>query len=66
MSEEFKRVRDAMPDRFASRAEGCGVWDTHDITDYLDVLEPVDLKFSDGLAHDVLIRFASHTLLESL
>ena len=36
-------------------------WGTHDITDYQDVLEPVDLKFSDGLAHDVLIRFASHT-----
>ena len=61
MSEEFERVREPMPDEFASRAEVAEFWDTRDITDYLDALKPAELKFSDGLAHDVLIRFASHT-----
>ena len=62
VSEETKRTRDPMPDEFASRAEVAEFWDTHDITDYLDVLEPVDLKFSEHLAHGVVVRFESDTL----
>ena len=61
IGEETKRTRDPMPDEFASRAEVAEFWDTHDITDYLDELKPVEFKFSDELAHDVVIRFDSDT-----
>ena len=61
MSEEIEKVRDPMPDEFATRAEVAEFWDTHDITDYLDVLQPVELRFSDNLAHDVVVRFDSDT-----
>ena len=47
--------------KFASIEEEAEFWDTHDITDYLDELKPVKLKFSGKLAHDVVVRFDSDT-----
>ena len=47
--------------KFASIEEEAEFWDTHDIADYLDELKPVKLKFSDELAHDVVVRFDSDT-----
>ena len=48
--------------KFANLAEEAEFWDTHDITDYLDELTPVDFKFSEDLAHGVVVRFSSDTL----
>lgn len=61
MTDETERVRDPMPDEFASRAEVAEFWDTHDITDYLDELQPITVKLSDTLAHGVIITFESDT-----
>lgn len=37
---------------FATRQEEAEWWDTHDITDYLDELEPVDVRFGVTLTED--------------
>ena len=57
MTNETERIRDPMPDEFASRAEVAEFWDTHDFTDYLDKLQPITVKFSDTVAHGVIITF---------
>lgn len=62
MTNETERVRDPMPDEFASREEEAEFWDTHDIADYWHELKPVELKFSENLAHGVVVRFSSDTL----
>ena len=49
---------------FASLQEEAEFWDSHDITDYLDELTPIDFKFSETLAHGVLVRFTSDTLMK--
>ena len=64
MNKEIKRVRDPMPDEFASREEVAEFWDTHDITDYLDELKPVNVEFSKNLANGVVVRFTSDTLMK--
>lgn len=64
MSEELKRVKDPVPDEFASRAEVAEFWDTHDIADYWDELAPVNMEFSENLAHGVVVRFSSDTLMK--
>ena len=64
MTNETERVRDPMPDEFASRAEVAEFWDTHDFTDYLDELQPITVKLSDAVAHGVIITFESDTFDE--
>ena len=61
MTNETERVRDPIPDEFASRAEVAKFWDTHDITDYLDELQPITVKLSDTIAHGVIITFEPDT-----
>lgn len=48
--------------KFASVVEEAEFWDTHDITDYMDELTPVEFKFSKTLAHGVVVRFSTDTL----
>ena len=50
--------------KFANLAEEAEFWDTHDIADYWHELKPVDLKFSENLAHGVVVRFSSDTLMK--
>ena len=64
MSKEVKRARDPMPDEFASREEVAEFWDTHDITDYLDELKPIEVRFSDKINHGVIVTFESDTFKE--
>ena len=45
--------------KFASREEEAEFWDTHDITDYWDELEPVKVRFSDRIDHGVVVVFKS-------
>lgn len=35
---------------FSSREEEAAWWDTHDITDYLDELKPVNVRFAKNLS----------------
>ena len=64
MTNETGRVRDPLPDEFASRAEVAEFWDTHDITDYLDELQPITVKLLDTVAHGVIITFEPDTFDE--
>lgn len=47
--------------KFSSREEEAEFWDTHDITDYWDELEPVKVRFSDRIDHGVVVVFKSET-----
>jgi hypothetical protein len=43
MNSKRKQV-DPIPNQFASYEEAAEFWSTHDTTDYLDVLRPVDVE----------------------
>ena len=45
MTDQPNHAARRIPD-FATRAEEAAWWDTHDITDYLDELEPVTVRFT--------------------
>ncbi len=47
---------------FANREEEAAFWDNHDISDYWDELEPVDLKVAKNLSKGITIRFDEETL----
>lgn len=49
---------------FASREEEAEWWDTHDITDYLDELKPVEVRFAKNLSQGITIRLDPETLTE--
>ncbi len=38
------KTRDPLPDEFATYEEAAEFWDTHDSTDYLDILQPVAVE----------------------
>lgn len=48
--------------QFASRAEEAAFWDSHDITDFLDELEPVDVEFAENLTESITIRLTPEML----
>jgi hypothetical protein len=50
---------------FASRAEEAAFWDTHDVTDYLDELKPVKVRFAKKLSEGITIRLTP-AMLERL
>ncbi|MCY4653028.1 MAG: CopG family antitoxin [Dehalococcoidia bacterium] len=60
MSETTERKQRTIPE-FASREEEAEFWDTHDIADYWDELEPVEVKFSQKVNHGVIVIFESET-----
>lgn len=47
---------------FKSTQEEAEFWDTHDFTDYLDEMKPVEVKFGKNLSQGITVRFDSHTL----
>lgn len=47
---------------FRSREEEAEWWDTHDITDYLDELKPVKVRFAKNLSEGITIRLAPDTM----
>ena len=46
---------------FKSRQEEAEWWDSHDITDYLDELKPVKVRFARNLSEGITIRFDPET-----
>ena len=44
-----------IPD-FSSREEEAEWWDTHSIVDYLDEMEPVNVKFAKNLSSPIAVR----------
>jgi CopG antitoxin of type II toxin-antitoxin system len=55
-----KRQKTAQPIRripdFASKEEEAAWWDTHSITDFLDELEPVEVRFAKNLSDPIAVR----------
>lgn len=47
---------------FTSREEEALFWDTHDITDHLDELKPVKVRFAKNLSEGITIRLDLETL----
>ena len=49
---------------FATREEEAEFWDTHDITDYLDELKPVQVRFSKRLTTGITVRLTPEALVK--
>jgi predicted glycoside hydrolase/deacetylase ChbG (UPF0249 family) len=56
-------TKSQIPD-FGSREEEAAWWDTHDITDYLDELKPVTVRFAKNLSQGITIRLDPTTLAQ--
>ncbi len=48
--------------QFASREEETAWWDTHDITEYLDELKPVRVRFAKNLSEGLTVRLDPDTM----
>lgn len=59
--EKALRMKSRIPE-FKSREEEAEWWDTHDITDYLDELKPVKVRFSKNLSEGLTVRLDKQTL----
>lgn len=53
----------SIPD-FASREEEAAFWDMQDITDYLDELRPLQVRFAKNLSEGITVRFDPETSAE--
>jgi predicted DNA binding CopG/RHH family protein len=56
-----KQLKSRIPE-FHSHQEEAQWWDTHDITDYLDELKPVKVRFAKNLSEGITIRFDPDSL----
>lgn len=50
--------------QFATREEEAAWWDSHDITDYLDELKPVRVRFAKNLSEGLTVRLDPETMRE--
>jgi predicted DNA binding CopG/RHH family protein len=48
--------------QFATREEEAAWWDRHDITDYLDELKPVRVRFAKNLSEGLTVRLDPETM----
>ena len=48
--------------RFADYAEEAEFWDNHDIGDYWDEMEPVEVKFSHNLSENLTVRLSPEAI----
>lgn len=55
------RQRRRIPE-FTSREEEAEFWDTHDIADYWDELQPVEVEFSENLSENLSVQLSSDAL----
>lgn len=49
---------------FATREEEAAWWDTHEITDYLDELTPVKVRFAKNLSEGLTVRLDPDTMAQ--
>jgi len=61
MTKEERAASSRIPE-FSSHEEEAEFWDTHDITDYLDELQPVKVRFAKNLSETLNIRLDPDTL----
>jgi hypothetical protein len=48
--------------QFSTREEEAAWWDAHDITDYLDELKPVRVRFAKNLSEGLTVRLDPETM----
>ena len=63
-NEQARRQPKTRIPEFASREEEARFWDTHDVTDYLDELKPIKVRFAKNLSEGITIRFDPETMRE--
>ena len=51
--EQITRPSKSRIPEFANREEEAAFWDSHDITDYLGELQPVEVRFARNLSQDI-------------
>lgn len=56
-----RKLKSRIPE-FKTIEEEAKWWDTHDITDYLDELKPVKVRFAKNLSRGLTIRLDLETL----
>ncbi len=59
MTKEQDAPQAARPSRipdFKTREEEAAFWDTHDVTDYLDEMRPVKVRFAKNLSAGLTVR----------
>lgn len=61
-NEHDTRQRESRIPTFATRDEEAAFWDTHDLSDYWDELQPVQLNVAKNLSRGITIRFDAETL----
>jgi predicted DNA binding CopG/RHH family protein len=61
-NEYYTKKRKSRIPTFANREEEAAFWDSHDISDYWDELQPVKLKVAKNLSKGITIRFDAETL----
>jgi hypothetical protein len=49
---------------FASAAEAAAFWDAHDISEFADELDPVEIEFAQPLSEAVTLRLDRETMEE--
>ncbi len=71
--EENKKDRDPIPEHFATLHEAGAFWDTHDLTDYWDLTEEVEIEVDlqrrthlFALAPDLAERLAKRAAQQGL
>ncbi len=62
--EDVRPAKESRIPSFASREEEAAWWDTHDVTDYLDELTSVRVRFAKNLSEGITIRLDPETLTE--
>jgi predicted glycoside hydrolase/deacetylase ChbG (UPF0249 family) len=63
-SQNASRPSHRIPD-FATREEEAEWWDTHSITDCLDELEPVQVRFSKSRSNPIAVRLDPQDRVEA-
>ena len=61
-NEYYTNNRKSRIPTFANREEEAAFWDSHDVSDYWDELQPVKLKVAKSLSKGITIRFDAETL----
>jgi predicted DNA binding CopG/RHH family protein len=61
-NEYYTKNRKSHIPTFANREEEAAFWDSHDVSDYWDELQPVKLKVVKNLSKGITIRFDAETL----
>ena len=67
------KARDEIPEEFSSYEEAGEFWDTHDSTDYLDQMTPVNMdarlegrRFEIEVAEDIVVLLRQRAVSEHL